>query len=629
MAIKDENIRPTPATGTTGYIHPTPPQTPTTPASTGRQPWSFHAGGLFAAPISPGVGSEYLTKMHQTLADIYKEADPKFEIALINIDNTVDTALAYSAIVVCVKLKNVADLGVAYHTLIIEATGERPSAIYQTVYNRQVEIIRVAGDAMDDELYKRVLEKVKQHFPVGPYRMADACVIPSGFNPEDKNLVKRLALSAGMAATVELEIHQPGFMDINLASASYDSSLICNVSFSRQEMDNAVGEPVRSDIIVRFTSQRNPSQDQRQAQSLNAGNREQTISSLSGFVDVIYAPLAPVTGYNFYQPQQYNVPTQRYVARLIVTDIASNFSYTPSSILLWLATATAVRDDNNWIQALRPSPNTQGIDMYDIGALNIDANLENDQRGFGTRIDTKSDGFQLPDLGALITRLFRPGLVISLDVPECGPQTWYLAVFKEAANGNPNAQEVIMKAADSLTNGLFSRHFNATSGAMFTDVNNRIHMGYYTDSNGLKRDIRAIDYLAVANLIGDKDPMQIRLWSDTFYRTEIPLISRLAERRKMISGYTHDNAVFTGFAQRITFSTEFTAALIRGCSEAGLSTRIQTPTLSAEFNQQRGVGNFVNDALLSPGMAAGQTFMGRDYGYQAPVAGYQPSYYRY
>jgi hypothetical protein len=172
--------------------------------------------------------------------------------------------------------------------------------------------------------------------------------------------------------------------------------------------------------------------------------------------------------------------------------------------------------------------------------------LENNQSGFGQRIDTKSDSFQLQQLGQLISSLYRPELLISMDVPECASQTWYLSIFKEASVGNKHALDLLLRAANDLTNGNFSRYFTADK-PVFINPFNRVHLGYYMDKNGMKRDIRAIDYLAVANFIGDKDPTRIRAWSDTFLRKDVPLEIRLADRKALIDGLTHNNAIYTGF----------------------------------------------------------------------------------
>jgi hypothetical protein len=377
MAIKDENIRPTPAANApTGFQQPQMASQQPEPPRQQMPMWSFHGAALFGAPIAPGMGSEYLNKLEQALVEACKDPQMKdSEIAILAVDNTVYTALNYSCLVVCVRSKTFGDLGIGYHTLIIEATGEKPAPIWQSMPGRnQVEIMRVTGDAMNDELLKRVKERVRQQYPVGTLIMTDGCVVPASFNPEDKAGVKNLALNATTASNMEIEVRKPGFQDFNLGMADKGADLTCTVQFARQDLTGVVGEPIRSDVLVAFSSKMRQDQAQQAANQMNMGSREARISVLSGFIDTLYAPVAPVTAYNFYQPQQYAMPTQRYVANLVVTDIISYYGYTPAMTLLWLATSIAIRDDNNWVQAFRMTPNTEGVDLHDIGALNIDAN---------------------------------------------------------------------------------------------------------------------------------------------------------------------------------------------------------------------------------------------------------------
>lgn len=566
--------------------------------------WSLHTSSLFGAPIGRSIGSEYLLKLSTGLTEIYSHAHKGVEVALITLDKANETALAYSVIVVCLRIKDQPNLGVGYHILIVEATGDRVTSVLDNINNQSVEILRVTGDAMDTVLIQKVAAKVKAAFPNTPSYLVDACVIPASFSPDSKVHMQSVALNAGLAIGTELELHRPGFQDFNLAGSANDSNLVCNIGFSRQQIEDAVGEPMRSDLLINFTSQKQ-GVDQR-TQSLNSGDREAKVSELSGFIDLLWAPIQQGPVFNAYQPQQ-QLMTQKYAARLIITNLASNFAFTPAAILLSLVTSLSVRDDNNWIQSFRPLAVGNEVDLHDIGCLNVEANMMNEPSGFGTRIDTKADSFKLEDLGQLVAALIQPGLIISLDVPEAGPQTWYLSVFAAAANGGAGATDVLLRAANELTNGNFSRYFGAGQ-ALFVDTNNRVHLGTWTDRNGQRRDIRDIDYLAVSALMGDRNPQVIREWSDTFTRTQYPLAQRLAARKKMIMGLTSETAQFNGFAQRVTFSHAFLDALARGCSDAGLKVRINTPLSGSDFSSTRGIANFVNAALLQPG----QTFMSRD-----------------
>lgn len=574
--------------------------------------FSFHQNGLFAAPISRGVGSEFYSKLRTNLTEVFKQAHEDTEIALLDLDNVNEPALAFSAIIVAIRFKKQADLGVAYHILLLEATGDKLQPRMENFNGQQVENLLVTSDAMDEVLVAKAQERVRRAFERGPWLLCDGTVVPSNFNPDDKYACHALALNAGLACSTELSIRDPQFTDLNLANLATDSSLNVNIGFNRTQIADAVGTPMRSDILINFASKKQ-GQQQRNA-SVNSGDREVKVSEVSGYVDLLWNPVAGAA-FNPYNPvQQQN--TQKYAARLVMTNLASSFSYTPSSVLLALATALSLREDNNWIQTFRPlSTIGNEIDMTDIGALNIEANLMNEASGYGTRIDTKSDSFKLEDLGQLIAALIQPGLIVSLDCPESGPQSWYLSVFAAASNGSPAATRVIYDAANTLTNGAFGKYFPQGT-QMFVDTNNRVHMGYWTDRMGNKRDIRDIDHVAVCNLAGERNPQAIRDWSDTFLRTQYPLLQRLAARKRMISALTNETAVFTGFAQRVTFSAAFMDALSKGIRETNVPVRINTPLSGSDFNNQRGVAGFAGAALLAPG----QTFM------QSPGYGYQAQY---
>ena len=564
--------------------------------------FTLFGGNLAFAPIGRGVGSEVLNKVQKGLLEHYAQASKEYELQVLSLDNVNEPALAFSVLVVAGRLAGAANR-LAYHIVVVEATGDRIAPYFENIHNTQVEVVRTTADAYDNVLVAKVEQKLQQAYPgLEAYINAEATVVPRTFDPENKDAIHKLALNAGLAVFTYLNVTSPKFTDFNLATGRDESQLIVDVRFSDQPQEDMVGEPVRADFAIAFNSQRQGGQNNR---SVNAGDRQLALTNVSGFFDVVWAPVA---GGNVFQNQwmpQQNIPTQKYVARAIMTDLMSNFSYTPGAILLAIATTMALRDDNNWVQAFRPKPIIgNDVDLRDIGALNIEANLLNDPSGYGQPIDTKAESFRLENLGQLVSSLFQPGLIMSMDVPDAGPNSWFLSMFAAAAKGNTSAQSVIFESAQDLTNGEFQKYFTL-GDQMFVDVDNRVHLGHWIDRNGVKRDIREIDYLAVANLIGSRDPVRCRAWSDTWTRDDYPLIQRLAERKKMIMALTSESAVITGFANRVTFSAKLMDALTQGCRDAGLVVRINTPLSSADFNTNRGVARFANDALLG---ASGRSF---------------------
>jgi hypothetical protein len=611
MAIKDNNQNqqePTAIADGFQRAHQAQPQrsnpelsnTPRLDAGNGS--FSFHTGGLFSAPVAAGTGSEYYSKLKTALTEVYKQSNDAVEVILLDMENTVETALAYSCLVVAVRYKKAPELGVAFHTLLLEATGDVPSSYFEQIGNRQVEVIRVASDAFDEILVAKVNERVARAFPRVPTHLVDGSVIPTSFNPESREAVQKLALNAAVACTTELSVNSPDFQDLNLTKLVTDSILSVNITFNKQTVQDMVGVPARSDIAITLTSKKSANINNRNA-SLNSGDREIAVSQVNGFVDLMWNPLVPQNPLNPWTQQQ-NQPTQLYVPRLVITNMTGGYSYTPSSVLLALATSLTLRDDSAWVQAFRPSDTPDGaVDLSDIGALNFEANLAKSPTGFGERINTKDSKFTLQELGSLVGMLIQPGMMVSLDCPEVGASSWYLSLFAAAASGSQIARRGIIEAANHLTNGAFSRHYQQDN--MFADENNRVHLGTWRDRNGNLRDIRDIDYLAVCNLVGDRNPAAIRDWSDTWLRTQQwPLAQRLEARKKMIQAFTNETAKFTGFAQRVTFSSYFFEALSRAIQETKLPVRVTTPLSSSEFSNQRGVASFANQAMLG----TGQTF---------------------
>jgi hypothetical protein len=583
-----------------------PQQTPSA-----AQSWSFHGKGMFNTPLAKGVGSEYYQKFKAGMVESFKAANESVEIALIDLDTNAVPAFAFSSIVVALRNKQM-NSGVSYHILTLEATGDRIMPVLDTYMNQQYEIHRATSDAIDDVVIKAAQDKVRKAFPNAKVFFADGCVVPNGFNPEDKNATHKLAFNSGWACSTDLEVRADGFTDFNLRHTVHDSTLVITPVFNRIQVEDAVGAPMRSDVLIQFSSKKNNT-NQGKYGSLNTGDKELRVSELSAFIDLVWSPVNNAGTFNPYMMQQ-NIATQKYVPRMVITNLANNFACTPGSVLMALATSLVLRDDNNWIQTFKPVLSSKSeIQLSDIGALNIEANYLNEPTGFGQRINTTADDFKLTELGMLVAALIQPGLIVSIDCPEYGPQSHYLSMFSQASNGNQGAIKLIFDAANQLTDGNFAKYFPQGS-QMFVDQQNRIQLGTWIDKNGTKRDIRDIDHLAVCNLVGDRNPEMIRRWSDTFLMTSEPLPVRLAKRRALLDGMTNSTFNITGYAQRVTFSGVFMEALSRGIRDTGLPIRVNTNMTGNDFNNQRAVGNFAQAAMVAPG----QSFMS-----QGNFSGYQ------
>lgn len=578
--------------------------------------WGLSSTTMFGAPIGRGVGSDYVIKLVTGLTEAYKEAtDSGYDVSVLTIDNQTHPSLAFTCLAVCVSPKVDKNRAndekiVAAHLLIIEATGSRITPILENINGAQVEIMRVAGDALDNVLFGVVIERLGKAFPGYRHVISEGEVVPASFDLDDKGLVHGLAANAASAAGTDVVMNMKSFTDIDLRTEK-DTNLIIDLEFNKLQLRNAVGLPIRSDVIINFSNRRNTGN---RNFSVNTNDRENKVSEISGFVDVLYNPQNNNALHNPYyaQPQQ-QMNTQMYSPRFVMTDIHSEIAATPGSILLAISTASALAKDLNWVLAFRPVITGNNIDVNDIGALNYEANLGREQPGQIDRINTKAENFTPMDLGAYISAIIRPGLIISMDCPEAGPQSSYLSVFAAAAAGYQKAIDIVVAAADTLTGGNFSKHLN-NQDALFINTNTRIHLGYWIDNKGDKRDLRDVDLIYVANMVGGKNPRAIADWSDTTLNQNRPLPVRMQEAKRMIMALTSETAVFTGFAQRITFSAAFLNALNLGIRDAGIGVAVNTPLPSSDFQNQRGTAavlanaaQFIpNQSFMNNGGYAGQ-----------------------
>jgi hypothetical protein len=579
--------------GSPGQAATATQQTPT------KSSWNFGAGGnIFGAPIGRSIGSEAYNDLKSALIEIYKNANSDSLISILDLDNQNETALAFSCLIVAMRLKDVPNKA-AFHVLILEATGDKPTPVVQYHHQKQIELFRVAGDALDDILIAKAKAAVGRAFPQHELRFTDATVVPATFNTKDKAAVYKLALNAGLANGTELSQLVPTFQDLNLSQIPTGQQLVINMTFGSAPVADDVGNLIRSDFQLSFAAQNN--QNQNQNRSLNSGGRETRISEVGGFVEMLWAPREPMV--NPYMPAQQRLP-QKFAARAVITTLSSAHAYTPANMLLAVANMDALALNNNYYQIFRPQM-TKELDLRDAGALNIEGNFDNQATGISNILDTKSSSFTTENLGQFLNTLVQPGLMVAVDCPEAGPQAWYTGLYSAAAASGGGAYDIMYKAAQELTAGNFGRYF-PNNAQMFVDVGNRVHLGYYTDRNGAQRDIRDIDYLAAANILGANNVHALRQFTETYLNTNISLAERLSDRKRMISSMTNESAVFTGYAQRVTFSATFLDALRKGIQACNLMVRINSPMSGADFNNQRGVASFANAGLLAPT----QSFMG-------------------
>jgi hypothetical protein len=553
-------------------------------------------------PLARGQASEVLINLEKAFKETLEQLNPSFEATLIPIDWNNNQDLDVSSLVVAVRYKDNQNQ-VAFTPLLLEGSVDPKDPVFANVSGFNTEITFVVGDAYNEKMMAIVKDEVARHFPQCTLLPSAAVTVPRDFKIDNKTGVYNLAVNTALACSAELDQANPQFRDLNLKNAKGDASLVIRPTFGQGQIMDATMQPVRADITVTLTAE--PMQQQQQGMYSNNGavpqspGRSSVVSQVCGFVDLVWAPQAPVAnqfsptgmGGLYQQAQAQNF--RRYLPRIVLTACVSRFGLTPASQLFALLTSAVLRQNNLWAQTFRRDPSTPvtGVDYNDIGALGIECNFQTGGTD-GVRIDTRAASFGALENEQLISSLIEPTPLLSIDVEETGANTYATGIYAAAAEGDPGANAALVNALDTLFNGCFSRHFPA-GARLFVDEVNRIHQGHYQGPNG-PLDLRTIGYLYVANAVGDKDPSVIKAWSDTYFNTA-PLLKRLADRKSIIEKLV-DRPVFTGYYRRVTATPELIDAMLKASEEVGLAMRTQVP-YSDQQGHARATGSFEGMAL--------------------------------
>lgn len=578
-------------------------------------------GGTMYGMVTPmNEGSEVFKLMSEKLKKKYeKPADPRWDIKLLELDRSIYSDLLFSALIVAVSLADRPKQGVAYHILLIEGTGTKFEAYKDTVRdgynNREVEFQAPTELALDKELVETAYQVMAKSYPNATLRFAGHTVLPTDFDIESDESIRRLAALISVAASSELISSLPTFTDLNITKlVPAGQKLMIDISFDNQAVQNFVNHPVRSNVQVAFKANR---KSENRAARGNRPPQDWVASRIHGFLDLVPAPNGGTVN-TPYGPMR----TPPYVGRFIGTQVECGVSMTLGGVLMAMSTVFVMGASESWVQGFSPRQTRPGeLDLTDIGPLNVDANINNEPTQFGSPIiDTKNADFGLSDVGKLMGMYVHKGLIFTFDCSIAGPDSFFLSPLRAAEH--PAARKIILSSWDELTNHNFRKYFKEemriTSGA-----NELIHLGHWFDSQRVKRDIRDFDLTAVACYFGRTEPRMIREWQSTFYDRDTPREILMSKRWDMIRAMSNDTAVCTGMAERVTFTRDVVSAAMAAMHDTKIEVNVKTPLNSSEFNYQRPTAGFVADALVT----GVQGFHAPSYG--AAGTGYAPSNFRW
>ena len=521
--------------------------------------------GISSRLATYGTGGEVFEKLFEKIQTKVKflndevKTEEKYSVIKLLKQNA---GLNYSGIIVAETLGGVTSA----HILMIEKTGEYPEKLVENISGVRYDITRTPGDALDKKYVSQARAAVADTLrcDINSVVMTDGTLVPAEFDVTNDIFVSELINNTFNAIHSENVMRVTDYKGLNLSQLlqnNRNGKFFVNLYFNSDESNffDQTGLPVRQDVCISLSYKLNQNFNDK---SVNQGADTTEIVKTYGYIDFEFVGPSVVNGV---------MTSQKFLPNFIITHIDSQAAPTPDILMLGVASVLAINEELNWMQAFRATPGKKNeVDFNDIGGLNVEGNIENNPVGFGKKYDTKSKTFTIVEMNKFIQTLVRPNLLVSIDVPKAGPETWYTSLFEYIKNrGNKEAYDRVSNAINAMTNGAF-RDNNIQ---MFADATNKIHGGFYKTKDGVK-DVRHLSsYLAVANYISDtnQQPVLISQYTNTLYNNTTPAELRASERRKFIDEMSNKTAVYKQYYDRLTFSAGFLMNLVGSLKSVGFS----------------------------------------------------------
>ena len=471
-----------------------------------------------------------------------------------------------------------------------------------------IELERPATDLYDAETSAAVKELVYGTLTNTAYDIIDvgATIIPKEIT--HGKTVAELTSSEAMANTlffivnsiqtamIDVTDNRDRMFSVSWATEDRSARIRANIDLNPAPEFTAALLPIRADVAITIGASTN---DNGNSSKFNVST---DISKALGYLDLVYvdktvaaAALQGESG-RFVDP---NTITQMYAPRFIITRLDTLIPLvTPELSLLALASTLAMSKGNAWMGLLKPKYGIRNSrDLRDAGAIGFEATHLTDGN-VSARIDIKSDDFNSNpgNLVDFITTVMHTNLTYSQDIVECSDLGSIDSLFLAAAIGNPGAIDKVFRHCDNLTDNRFSTMFSRTE-AIATYSNTLIPIGYYYDQEGVQRDLRTYDYLAILNTYGETDLPLVEKFANATERNDSDSYYRASVIKDILVNTLGSSVVIKAFAHRIDWNANFLTTLARAISDAGFTVESNSVGAYSATTNRRGNVAALNNAV--------------------------------
>lgn len=517
------------------------------------------------------------------------------------------------ALIVCVTERANNKTAVAFHTLLLEETGQAKTVRrrmdsgaegYGTANGGVFEYPLYPSDGYDGYMREAVVLAVAKKFGNGQVITdnekktmssgnvvlldAMASTVPATLDLTKPANVRGAVSNGSVAASTILRTYLGLTDDFKLDGDVSGQRWTSSILVSDAAFTDMMGIPMCGDVVLELREGGSDSNNSNN-QTFNDPAGEVLTHQILGFQDFAYDPSPAaqmaqmngtlMSGMNLGMGMGMGVgvdPTAylTFRSRYVITNLDPIWNPTLPDTLMGLATTQLLAEDRRF-QSLHIKRHMLGAqnpiggkNLHDLGALGLEVLRPGtgDQAGQMVRARFATTGAkgEEPILMSILNSVVHPDPVVSMDISETGTFSWIHGVFASAALGSPSSNEDIVGAADYLTRGKFSQIYaqECKGNPLPVMVNDGVlvNLGRYNDANGQLRDVREVNQLVIENAFGETAPEMVSRWIRMNYDRSLNEEFRLVEMKEIIS-QLYASVQFTGRARRVTFRPEFLRAL--------------------------------------------------------------------